>query len=107
MSADAVAARFNRLMKCILEGDLQVNSFQPWEIAILLDVQGCTLPYADRRRTLQRYQRHANRRLADGTPLPPTLTEYLTHCRLRSALRPPRLQAANVSERHGPAAHQG
>ena len=78
--ADAVAVRFNRLIKCVLEGNLKGNSFQPWEMEILLDVQRCELPYAEFRRAILRYQRHANRRLFDGAPLPPTLSEYLRHC---------------------------
>jgi hypothetical protein len=77
---DEVAGRFNRLMDCVLQGELKGNSLQPWELEILLDVQSCELPYAEFRRAIQRYQRYANRRLCNGAPAPPTLSEYLQQC---------------------------
>ena len=80
LQADAVAVRFNRLIKYLLEGDLKRNSFQSWEIQILLDVQRCRLPNARFRRVILRYQRYVNRRLFHGAPAPPTLSEYLQHC---------------------------
>jgi len=78
--SDGVAMRFNRLMKCVLEGDLNGNAFQEWEIEILLDIQRCELPYAEFRRAIQRYRRYANRQLLNGAPMPPTFSEYVSHC---------------------------
>ena len=79
--SDAVAVRFNRLIKSVLEGDLKGNSFQAWEWEILLDVQRCELPSAEFRRAIRRYQRYANRCLYKGAPAPPTLSEYFEHSR--------------------------
>ena len=80
-SGDAVAVRFNRLIDGVLGGSMRGNAFQPWEVEILLDVQRCGLPATGFRRVMLRYRRFANRRLYDGAPLPPMLSEYLTHCR--------------------------
>ena len=39
--SDTVLAQFNRLIGELLRGSLNRNTFRPWEIEILLDLEGC------------------------------------------------------------------
>ena len=41
--SDAILAQFNRLIQELLRGSLQRNTFRPWEVALLLDIEGCGL----------------------------------------------------------------
>lgn len=69
--------QFNKLIADLLRGKLQRNTFQPWEIEILLDIEACDLKDANRRETLRRYQRAANRFLERGGKHMLRLSEYL------------------------------
>ena len=76
-------ARFNRLMRDLENGLASRNSFQPWEVELLLDMQSCELPAANRRRLLRRYQTAAARSLECGAALPLKLSEYLNRVQAR------------------------
>ncbi len=86
-SSEAVLYRFNKLLQEMLRGQIKRNTFQPWEIELLLDIESCNLRGSNRRETLRRYQRAVQRQMENGAPAPITLTEYLTNCRERRKKR--------------------
>ncbi len=73
----AVLSRFNRLMRDIEDGEITRTCFRAWEVELLVDIQTCDLPAANRGRILQRYRRAVERRLVQGSPVPLKLSEYL------------------------------
>lgn len=75
--SDAVLAQFNRLIQELLRGNMHRNTFRPWEVEILLDIESCTLRDSSRRETLRRYQRAVQRHMEKGARLPLKLSEYL------------------------------
>jgi len=75
--ADAVLAQFNRLIQEVLRGNMHRNTFRPWEVEILLDIEACGLRDASRRETLRRYQRAVQRQMEKGGHAPMKLSEYL------------------------------
>jgi hypothetical protein len=81
--------RFKRLMREIENGELLRNSFYPWEVELIVDLEQCHLR-ANRRRLLRRYQKAAMRGLEAGAQRPLRLSEYLA----RSRSRRPRASAA-------------
>src|SRR5438552_3275070 len=75
--SDTVLAQFNRLIAELLKGNLQRNTFRPWEIEVLLDIEACNLRDSARRETLRRYQKAVQRHMEKGARLPLKLSEYL------------------------------
>lgn len=75
--SDAILAQFNRLIQELLRGNLQRNTFRPWEVHLLLDIEACGLRDAARRETLRRYQRAVQRHMEKGGSTPLKLSEYL------------------------------
>src|SRR5437868_14743847 len=65
--------RFNRLMSELARGVVTRNAFEPWEIEILLDIQGCELPPRRRSEIMRQYQRAVERQLQSGPGPPMTL----------------------------------
>ena len=53
------------------------NTFRPWEIDVLLDIETCNLRDSNRRETLRRYQKANQRHMEKGARLPMKLSEYL------------------------------
>src|SRR5215471_11282227 len=76
--SDAVLAQFNRLIQELLRGDMHRNTFRPWEIELLLDIESCNLRDANKRDTLRRYQKAVQRHMEKGARLPLKLSEYLS-----------------------------
>ena len=69
LHVDELEARlhqFNKLMTELLRGRMGRNTFQPWEVEILLDIEACALRDANRREMMRRYQRAANRYFERG-----------------------------------------
>ena len=62
--------RFNRLMAELMRGAITRNVFQPWEIDLLLDIDGCLLVRRRRLEILRQYQKAVERQL-DASPGPP------------------------------------
>jgi hypothetical protein len=60
-----------------MRGVLARNSFQPWEVEILMDLENCQLDRRRRLDILRQYQRAAERQIAgcDGPPM--KLSEFL------------------------------
>lgn len=75
--SDIVLARFNRLIQELLRGSMNRNTFRPFEIDILLDIESCNLKDAGRKEILRRYQRAVQRSMERGAPNPMKLSEYL------------------------------
>lgn len=77
--------RFRRLIGELLRGGTPRNAFQPWEVAILLDLEICPLNPKRRPEILRQYLRAVERQLQSGPGPPMTLSEFL---QLRSTRRP-------------------
>lgn len=69
--------QFNKLITELLRGRIQRNTFQPWEIELLLDIEACHLRETSRRETLRRYQKAANRFVERGGRQLLKLSDYL------------------------------
>ncbi len=72
--------RFNQLIRDVQSGTTNRNTFRPWEVELLLDMQGCPLG-SDRKRVLRRYQKAVQRSLEHGASRPLKLSEYLIRSR--------------------------
>ena len=70
--------RFNRLMGEIMRGAIIRNSFQPWEIDLLLDIEICPLDRRRRSEVLRQYQKAVERQLDAGPGPPMKFSEFLT-----------------------------
>jgi len=77
LDAETILSQFNRLMNELLRGKLIRNTFRPWEIEVLLDIQTCDLRDGQKRETLRRYQRAVQRQMEKGSRDPMKLSEYL------------------------------
>lgn len=87
--SDAVLAQFNRLIGEILRGSLNRNTFRPWEIDILLDIETCDFGDINKRETLKRYQKAVQRHMEKGARLPFKLSEYLEMLKTKRTLPDP------------------
>lgn len=76
--SEVVLTRFNKLMHDLLRGTMNRNTFQPWEIELLLDIEACNLKDALGRETLRRYQKAVQRAMEKGARAPMRLSEYLS-----------------------------
>lgn len=74
---EVVLNRFNKLLQELVRGTMNRNTFQPWEIDILLDIEVCNLREAVKRETLRRYQKAVQRAMEKGARVPMKLSEYL------------------------------
>ena len=83
--SDAVLAQFNRLMTELIRGNLHRNTFRPWEIAVLLDIESCSVRENNRKEVLRRYQKAVQRHMEKGARLPLKLSEYLEAVRAKRA----------------------
>lgn len=77
LDAEARLNRFNRLMQELIRGNINRNTFHPWEIELLLDIEACQLREPVKRETLRRYQKAVQRAMDKGAPTPFRLSEYL------------------------------
>ncbi len=89
VDSETVLAQFNRLMQELLRGSIARNTFRPWEIDILLDIEDSQVREATKRETLRRYQRAVQRQMEKGAPTPMKLSEYLAGLRTRRREREP------------------
>ena len=70
--------RFKRLLGEVMRGVLGRNSYQPWEVEILMDLENCQLDRRRRLDILRQYQRAVDRQMANGSGPPMKLSEFLT-----------------------------
>src|SRR5215471_14760159 len=83
--SDAVLAQFNRLIQELLRGTMHRNTFRPWEIELLLDIEACNLRESAKREILKRYQKAVQRHMEKGARLPLKLSEYLDAVKAKRA----------------------
>jgi hypothetical protein len=83
--SDAVLAQFNRLIQELLRGNMRRNTFRPWEVELLLDIEGCNLRESAKREILKRYQKAVQRYMEKGASLPLRLSEYLENVKAKKA----------------------
>ncbi len=69
--------RFNRLIAELTRGAIVRNSFQPWEIELLIDIETCQIEPRKRADILRQYQKAVTRQLETGPGPPMKLSEYL------------------------------
>ncbi len=74
---ERMLSRFNRLIGELLRGSLVRNSFHPWEIEVLLDIEGCALEGKRKSEILRRYQKAVERQLEYGPGPPMKLSDFL------------------------------
>jgi len=77
--------RFRRLVGELIRGELARNSFQPWEVEILLDIESCPVKSKQRLEILRRYQKAVEKQMEIGPGPPMKLSEFL---QLRATRRP-------------------
>ncbi len=83
IDAETLLNQFNRLVQELLRGSMTRNTFRPWEIEILLDIETCQLKDGQKRETMRRYQRAVQRQMEKGATAPMKLSEYLEGNRLK------------------------
>jgi hypothetical protein len=69
--------RFNRLINEVMRGAIARNSFLPWEVDLLLDMETCQLDRRRRADILRQYQRAVERQMESGPGPPMKLSEFL------------------------------
>jgi hypothetical protein len=77
VSPEETLAQFNRLIRELVRGQINRNTFRPWEVELLLDVENCNLRDSSRETTLRRYQKAVQRQLERGADKPMKLSEFL------------------------------
>jgi hypothetical protein len=87
--SDAVLAQFNRLIQELLRGNMHRNTFRPWEVELLLDIESCNLRESSKRETLRRYQKAVQRHMEKGARLPLKLSEYMDAVKAKRAAQMP------------------
>jgi hypothetical protein len=53
------------------------NTFRPWEVELLLDIESCNLRESSKEGVLRRYQKAVQRQLDRGATAPMMLSEFL------------------------------
>jgi hypothetical protein len=82
-SADDLVAReltlnrFKRLIGEVTRGLIVRNTFEPWEVDILVDFEACELEPRRRTEILRQYQRAVERQLEVGAGPPMKLSQFL------------------------------
>jgi hypothetical protein len=77
--------RFLKLMSDLRRGMMGRNTFAPWEVALLIDLETCQMEPKRRRQLLRQYERAVERQMDTGPGPPMKLSEYLQS---RSTRRP-------------------
>ena len=77
VDTDELLRRFNRLIRELLQGETRRETFQRWEVDLLLDVQNCRIKELAREGVLRRYQQAVQRRIERGEAVPMKLSEFL------------------------------
>jgi hypothetical protein len=96
--SDAVLAQFNRLIQELLRGNMRRNTFRPWEVELLLDIEACNLRESAKREVLKRYQKAVQRQMEKGARLPLKLSEYLENVKAKKAAQTDAQAAPSVPQ---------
>lgn len=94
LDSEALLMQFNRLIQELLRGAMNRNTFRPWEIEILLDIEACNLRDSNRREILRRYQKAVTRHLDRGATSLLKLSEYLERNRAKRQLTSASVESA-------------
>ena len=78
--------RFERLLGAVMRGELERNSFQRWEVDILLDLTDCRLDGRRRADILTQYRNAVARQMRSGPGPPMKLSEFLAARERRRAI---------------------
>ncbi|HWC97418.1 MAG TPA: hypothetical protein VG456_11725 [Candidatus Sulfopaludibacter sp.] len=84
---EVIFNRFRTLLREISRGATLRNSFEPWEMEIMLDLQICDIPSRRRMETLVQYERAVKRQMSSGQGPPMKLSEFLELRRKRRELK--------------------
>ena len=82
----AKIAQFNSLIQEVIVGQPRRHVFLPWELAILLDIESCTVRQSSREDLLRRYQRAAYQHAATGARELLKFSEFLQQVRRKRQL---------------------
>ena len=85
IQAELMLNRFRKLVSELLRGSLARNSFQPWEVELLLDIETCELDPRQWKQILRQYQRAVERQMLTGPGPPMKLSLFL---QLKATRRP-------------------
>jgi hypothetical protein len=77
--------RFKRLMGEVVRGVIARNSFQPWEMEILMDMENCQLDRRRRFDILRQYTRAVERQMVTGPGPPMLISQFLAMREQRSS----------------------
>jgi hypothetical protein len=91
LDSETVLARFNRLVQDLLRGSIRRNTFLPWEVDLMLDIEQCPLRDGPLRRELQRYQAAVRRHMSKGERVPLKFSEYMSSRSSNEDLKSPSL----------------
>jgi hypothetical protein len=69
--------RFNKLLAEAMRGPITRNSFQPWELEILIDMEHCQLERRRRLEILRQYRRAVGKQMERGPGPPMKLSQFL------------------------------
>lgn len=69
--------RFKRLLGELVRGEMNRNSFEAWEVGLLLDCETCQLPPRRRTEILRQYQNAVERQMESGAGPPMKLSRFL------------------------------
>ena len=86
--SEKILMQFNRLVQELLRGTMNRNTFRPWEIAILLDMEDCDLRDVSKRDILKRYQKAVQKQFDKGAAMPMKLSEYLAALKTKRTQSP-------------------
>jgi hypothetical protein len=82
---ELVFHRFERLLDGVMRGALARNTFQQWEVDILVDLSACRLDGRRRTDILTQYRNAVERQIRTGPGPPMKLSEFLAIRALRRA----------------------
>lgn len=77
MQAEQTFHRFERLLGAVMRGELARNTFQQWEVDILVDLAACYLDGRRRKDILTQYRNAVSRQMRTGPGPPMKLSEFL------------------------------
>ncbi|MCX6610180.1 MAG: hypothetical protein NTW74_04950 [Acidobacteria bacterium] len=80
---EIVHAQFNRLMNELIKGAINRNTFQAWEIELMLDIQAADFGDTPQKEMLKRYQKAVQRSYDKGVKMPIKLSEYIDSLKTR------------------------
>jgi hypothetical protein len=69
--------RFKRLFGELLRGSISRQSFQPWEVDLIIDFQECQVPAKRRLEILRQWERAVTRQMQTGPGPPMKLSTFL------------------------------